>query len=308
MEHPSEPPTNDGRSGRTERRSQPALPVHERRLRLAGGAVLLAACAAVVGSLLGLGSSGSSSAEAEKRAASPWQQARARLAVESRTIDRTLARTPYVSRGSGGERNVALTFDDGPGAQTAQILETLERFDADATFFSLGAAVAEYPRQNRAALLAGHSVGNHTYDHPRLAYLPEAEQARQIDSATDALRREGPYGPRLFRPPYGSFDATTLDLLRERALLMVLWSVDATDFGGADREAVAARVLDEVEPGSIVLMHDGGGDRTETVAALAKVLRGLERRGLEPVTVPELLATNPPPADQPPPVSLDGMP
>ncbi len=284
-----------------------ARPEHRRRILTA---LLLAALVAfAIDSAVGPSHELSGAdAIAEKEAPSPWQQARGRLEHESAIVDRTLRNALYVSRGNDARPNVALTFDDGPGSETPAILEILGRFDAKATFFSLGSAVGEHPQQNRAELLAGHAIGNHTFDHPRLAGLPPEEQERQIDATTEALRKEGLKSARLFRPPFGSFDATTLELLRKRRQLMVLWSLDATDFGGSDSTGIAARVLDEIEPGSIVLMHDGGGDRSETVAALPAVLRGLEQRGLRAVTVPELLATNPPPRDQLPPTALDGLP
>lgn len=112
--------------------------------------------------------------------------------------------------------------------------------------------------------------------------------------------------PRLFRPPYGSFDPMTLSLLAKRRSLMVLWSVDTGDFARPGADAIVSRALDDAEPGAIILLHDGPGARPQTVAALPRILAGLEARGLEPVTVPQLLRTNPPPRRQPPPAPLEG--
>jgi peptidoglycan/xylan/chitin deacetylase (PgdA/CDA1 family) len=94
----------------------------------------------------------------------------------------------------------------------------------------------------------------------------------------------------LFRPPYGRYDDETLKILRRRGMLMILWTVDTSDYSATAKPAeVAARVLAEVEPGGIVLMHDAGGDRAVTARALTLVIRGLRRRGLRLVTVPQLL-------------------
>ena len=105
--------------------------------------------------------------------------------------------------------------------------------------------------------------------------------------------------PRLFRPPYGSFNDETVSLLDQRSALMVLWSVDTGDYENPGWEVIADRALAEVRPGSVILLHDGGGDRAQTLVALPLILEGLEgRAGLRPVTVPQLLADNPPPRDQ----------
>src|SRR5207248_4636362 len=99
--------------------------------------------------------------------------------------------------------------------------------------------------------------------------------------------------PVLFRPPYGSFNATTLSILHSQKLLMVLWSVDTSDYARPGVDAIVKSAVSGAGPGAIVLMHDGGGDRSETVAALPRIIRGLRRRGFHLVTVSQLLAADP---------------
>lgn len=213
-------------------------------------------------------------------------------------LDRVLGYTPFLKQGVGRERNVALTFDDGPGDQTEQVLKILRRFDAPSTFFLNGYVFDGRESIVRRIVREGHAIGNHGQDHAHMGQLSKRDQARQIDMVEELIEADGVEPPRIFRPPYGSFDQTTLDLLGKRDMLMVLWSIDTTDYAQPGAEAIVSRALDEVEPGSVILMHDAGGDRTQTIEALPKILRGLKKRNLTPVTVPELLRTNPPPRDQ----------
>ena len=104
--------------------------------------------------------------------------------------------------------------------------------------------------------------------------------------------------PRLFRPPYASFNADTIELLDHRRLLMVLWSVDTGDYLDPGSEVIAERALEGVERARSSCSTTAGGDRAETIDALPSIIRGLRRRGLEPVTIPELLISDPPPRDQ----------
>jgi peptidoglycan/xylan/chitin deacetylase (PgdA/CDA1 family) len=192
-------------------------------------------------------------------------------------VDRVLARMAWVARGGTARREVALTFDDGPGPFTAPVIDALQRLHAPATFFTLRG-----PR-DYGGRFAG---GDHSRTHARLDRLPAARQREEIGRA------------RLFRPPYGTFDKATLRILRHRHELMVLWDVDSEDYAGLGAQAIAARVVRLARPGSIVLLHDGGGDRSQTLAAIPAIVRGLRARHLRPVTVPRLLRDAPPPRHQ----------
>ena len=112
--------------------------------------------------------------------------------------------------------------------------------------------------------------------------------------------------PRLFRPPYGAFNATTFRELHHLHMLMVLWSVDTADYTMPGVQAIVQRALSGAKPGAIILMHDGGGNRSETIAALPAIVSGLRKRGLRPATVPQLLLDDPPSRGQPIPRSLTG--
>ena len=140
--------------------------------------------------------------------------------------------------------------------------------------------------------------------HPQLGELTGPKQIGEIDGQARLLRAARIPYPRLFRPPYGSFDSDTRGLLQERRMLMVLWSVNPEDYYGPGAKRIVKRVLEAVRPGSIVLMHDGGGDRSETVRAVPRIVQKLRARGYRLVSVPRLLRDDPPPRRQGPPPNI----
>ena len=220
------------------------------------------------------------------------------LAEQEAAVDEVLSYTEYVREGQPLKPEVALTFDDGPGPYTDEIMRILRKTDTPATFFALGGMQEGFPGVTRKQLRQGHAVGSHSYGHQHMGQLSISGQLaefRAFDEAFDSQRLER---PRLFRPPYGAFNEQTMDLLANRGQLMVLWSVDTGDYENPGWDVIAERALDGAKPGAIILMHDAGGDRAQTVVALPKIIRGLERKGLTPVTVPQLLIDDPPPRDQ----------
>src|SRR4029077_1467164 len=127
-----------------------------------------------------------------------------------------------------------------------------------------------------------------TADHRHMALLSPADQRAEVLQQAAAIVPEGAPFPRLFRPPFGSCNDSTRSLLRGLHILMVRWSVDTADYRRPGSKAIVARALAGARPGAIILLHDAGGDRSQTVAALPRVIRGLRRRHLRPVTVPRL--------------------
>jgi peptidoglycan-N-acetylglucosamine deacetylase len=221
-------------------------------------------------------------------------------------VARVLARTPYVASGTSRRREVALTFDDGPGPDTPALLRLLQRRHVPATFFLTGRAARRRPAVVLRERRAGFALGDHTDSHAFLSRLAPLGQAAEIDAAAQAITALERARPVLFRPPYGAFDQPTLALLRARGMLMVLWSVDSEDYRRPGTARIVANVLGAARAGAIVLLHDGGGDRSQTLAALPAIVRGLRDRGYRLVTVPRLLRDDPPPSHQPPPSSLAG--
>jgi peptidoglycan/xylan/chitin deacetylase (PgdA/CDA1 family) len=131
-----------------------------------------------------------------------------------------------------------------------------------------------------------------------MSRLPAGAQASQLLQDTTAIGRYGAGFPRLFRPPYGLWNATTLKLLRRYRMLMVLWTVDTSDYRRPGVSAIVRSAVSGARPGAIILLHDAGGNRSETVSALPKIIASLHARGYRLVTVPRLLLDNPPPRNQ----------
>ncbi len=225
-------------------------------------------------------------------AATPQPQTLA--ARENRAIDGVLARMPAITEGGPHGHEVALTFDDGPGPYSEHLVDTLHRLRVPATFFAIGVMEQWFSPATRAELRDGDVVGDHTQTHPLLAALSPADQRLQLLDQAAEIEQQGASFPRLFRPPYGSFNAATLRQLRQLHMLMVLWSTDTSDYTLPGVRAIVRRALQGAHPGAIILLHDAGGNRVQTIAALPAIVRGLRRRGLTPVTIPRLLLDDPP--------------
>ncbi len=221
-----------------------------------------------------------------------------RLRAESRAINSVLSYTPFVAVGTRRRRAIALTFDDGPSPYTPAVLRVLTRLHVPATFFVVGQQLHYFSGAVRSELRQGFEVADHTQNHAWLPRLNSSTQVAQIRDAAAGLRRLGAPFPRLFRPPYGAYNRGTLQALRKLRMLMVLWSIDPGDWRRPGTNAIVANVLANSRPGAIVIMHDGGGDRSQTVAALPAIIRGLRRRYYSLVSVPTLLAIDAPPRHQ----------
>ena len=181
---------------------------------------------------------------------------------------------------SAGSRVLYLTFDDGPSPRwTPQVLELLRRYRAQATFFVVGSLVDAYPALVRRLVREGHALGNHTYGHIRLTRMSEREFAAELERADAAIRRVTGTSSLWLRPPYGAIDASTRVRAARRGYRLVMWDVDPQDWRQPSAESIAAHVLGNARPGAIVLLHDGGGDRSQTIAALERILSGLCGRG-----------------------------
>jgi peptidoglycan/xylan/chitin deacetylase (PgdA/CDA1 family) len=207
---------------------------------------------------------------------------------------------PYVAVAGKRGREIALTFDDGPGPYTLDVVRTLHRLRTPGTFFQVGTTEHYFTDAQRAELSDPLiTIGDHTQNHRRLDRLSRADQGKEIDAQAGVLRAAGAPAPTLFRPPYGAYDAATLALLRERHLTLVMWSVDSEDYRRPGVDAIVANVLAGAKPGAIILLHDAGGDRSQTIAALPRIVQALRARHYTLVSIPQLLHDAPPPLKQP---------
>ncbi len=183
----------------------------------------------------------------------------------------------YIDDGPGV---IALTIDDGPSpVYTPQILRLLRRYRIRAAFSMIGMNVAAHPRVARRVARAGHLIVNHTWSHPDLALLSAPEIEWQMDQATEVIRRVTGRHPHLFRAPYGAWSPTVLQRCAATGMTPLDWSVDPRDWSQPGVNAIASNILDTTRTGSIILEHDGGGNRSQTVAALRIVLPRLLAAG-----------------------------
>ena len=185
---------------------------------------------------------------------------------------------------------VALTFDDGPWPNsTRRFLAVLQRMKVKATFFMVGYLIERYPDIVRSVIRAGMTIGDHSWSHPYRTPFKDLKPHRiQTEVARPAamLRHRFGVDVRLFRAPGGSYNPNVIRTARAAGMNLVQWSVDPHDYLGSARPAKIARsVLSHVEPGSIVLMHDGGGDQSATLRALPRIIRGIRGMGLELVAI-----------------------
>jgi peptidoglycan-N-acetylglucosamine deacetylase len=289
-------------------------PSRQRVYRRRRGAAAIVAIALVALLIAAVGSGGgsphakpkaTSRAHAVIRRTLSEEQAVAKKAEEG-AIDHVLSYTPAITAGGSTGNEVALTFDDGPGPYTQQLVGVLNRYGVKATFFAIGEEERYFSAGTVLELRSGDVVGDHTETHPMLAAMSAHEQHEELFEQIARIELLGGPRPRLFRPPYGSFDATTFAQLKKLKLLMVLWSTDTDDYTLPGVPAIVQSALAGAHPGAIILMHDAGGDRSETVAALPAIIEGLRRKGLHPVTIPKLMLDDPPPPGQPLPKSLAG--
>ena len=178
---------------------------------------------------------------------------------------------------------VYLTFDDGPHRiYTPQVLDVLARHDARATFFVLGSLAEEHPHLIERIVAEGHTVANHTWNHEALGGLPR-EAFDETVSRTQQVLAEA--SSPCLRPPYGSIDAFTEQWAGSHGLALMTWTVDPADWRQPPAESIADHIVDHATAESVVLLHDGGGHRTETVRGLDMALERLSARGVrfEPV-------------------------
>ena len=182
------------------------------------------------------------------------------------------------------ERNVvALTFDDGPSEYTEAFLDVLRAKHAHGTFFEIGQEMPGREDTMRRILREGDEIGDHTVNHVEYpGYFQIAGAAARIRSSTH-------FEPCLFRPPGGAVDSSVVDTAGALGMQTILWDVDPTDWANPGSGAVYSRIVSAARPGSIILMHDGGGDRSGTLAALPRIIETLRGRGYRFATVSELL-------------------
>jgi peptidoglycan/xylan/chitin deacetylase (PgdA/CDA1 family) len=199
-----------------------------------------------------------------------------------------------VFHGRSADREIALTFDDGPWSQppSSEFVDLLARLHAPATFFEIGDQISQDDpsgKVKREMLANGDMIGDHTWSHPDLLALSPTEQRDQIVRAATAIRKATGFTPCLFRAPYGAVDSSLLREARAQGFTTIQWDIDPRDWALPGETEIIDNVLNNAHDGGIVEQHFGGGPRYETLDALPAEIAGLRRKGYQLVTLTQML-------------------
>lgn len=279
----------------------PARPRPAGRRRLVGAAAVLLAVAIVAAVALG-GGDATDDGATTTAGSTDGGELRSLTGVAARATADRVERAAAVERyaklglpvycGAGRKPWVALTFDDGPGPLSGRWIAAMAKADAPMTLFRIGRNVPGNEEYVRVQRNLGWDSGTHTQNHPALATLSAKDQREEIVAGDDASTRVLGRPPRLFRPPYESHDRDTDRIVEREGMVEVLWNVDTQDSLGRTsvREIVSAATKG-MQPGSIILMHEV---KPTTLEAMPRILAALRAKGLKPVTVSRMLASDGP--------------
>lgn len=195
------------------------------------------------------------------------------------------------AKGNSDGKFVALTFDDGPTPNTIKVLNVLQESDIKATFFVVGENIDEFPGALKKIDEQGHEIGNHTNTHPFTVFMSEQDIAKEILITEEKIFQLIGKRTTLFRAPYALYPSNLMKIAGLLNLNIISWDVDPEDWRNSNAEIISQNVIKEVEPGSIILLHDGPPelDRTPTVEALKIIITELKNANYQFVTVTELL-------------------
>ncbi len=218
-----------------------------------------------------------------------WQQEATAKGLSSDLPQRFQGATISEAKLGQGKKVIALTFDDGPWPQTTlQVLDILKKNDIKGTFFVVGQNVKHYPEMVKQIVSEGHAIGNHTWHH-WYHYMNPQTAAYEVDRTTDIIYKTTGVKTSLFRPPGGIMTNGVANYARNSKYGIIMWSSDSIDYSRPSVAKLIHNVFREAKPGGIVLMHDGGGNRSQTVQALPTIIENFRKQGYSFVTIPELL-------------------
>ncbi len=283
----------------------PRMPRPAPWLGLLIGLALLTGVAALVAHLSGGGDGSSGDATGRTTTAPPADPAALRAAAARRAMAQIALWGQPVYRGAPDSKLVGLSFDDGPAPATMRTLAALNRLGVHATFFVIGRQVRGNQRELRAIVAHGNEIAVHTWDHPDLTTLTNAQVRGELIDTRDVIKEATGVDAGLYRPPYGAVNDRVIRAIASARMVPVQWDTDGDDWTGIPAAQISRKVLAEVHPGAIILLHDGGGPRGQTVKAIPAIVKGIRARGLTPVPVGELLERDPPARDGAPVETVD---
>ena len=197
---------------------------------------------------------------------------------------------PIVPDNNG--KGVGISFDDGPSIYTERYLAILREHNVHATFFNIGRNVDMYPKLSQQLLAEGHHIASHTYTHPPLNRRNKEQVQDELREAAASISKATDVATTMLRPPYGAFNLNVWLATGGLISSEILWTHDTFDWKQPGVDAIVNRALDNITPGSVILMHDGGGKRDQDLEALPRILEGLKAKGLQPMSIHELIASD----------------
>lgn len=182
-------------------------------------------------------------------------------------------------------KTVAITFDDGPSKYTPQVLKILQQEGITATFFELGESIDKYPQYTKMLYDAGMSIQGHSYHHEDFTRTSNNGIAKTVNKVSQSIKSTTGETPQCTRPPYGAHTKRVDTVLKKNNQGIILWNVDSLDWSRPGPAKIVNNVMTTVRPGSIILFHDGGGDRTQTIASLPIIIKNLKKNGYTFTTI-----------------------
>jgi len=218
-----------------------------------------------------------------------WQQQAKAKGLAYNVPERFQGVTIAEAKLSQGQKVIALTFDDGPWpTSTANVLDILKKNNIKATFFVVGQMLKNHPDLGVRIVTEGHVIANHTWTH-RYHFMNPQVAAYEVESTSDLIFQTTGVKTTLFRPPGGIMNNGVAAYARNQKYTIVMWSADSVDYSNPGLPRLISNVTRASKPGGIVLLHDGGGNRSRTVQALPQIISHFKKQGYSFVTVPELL-------------------
>ncbi len=203
------------------------------------------------------------------------------------TLSSSVLESKFIRQGSEEVNKVAITFDDGPYLLTEKYIEVLQTYDVPATFFMIGVQIEKYPDSAKKIIENGYEVGIHSYAHTQLTRMSIDPIDDDFQKTITAIKNIADTDIRFFRPPFGDFNDSIIQIAKSYDLTTVLWCIDPRDWQKDDPDAIAEHIIEKAENGAIILLHEG---REGTLAALPLIIEGLRENNFEIVSLSELLS------------------
>jgi peptidoglycan/xylan/chitin deacetylase (PgdA/CDA1 family) len=202
-------------------------------------------------------------------------------------LSQSVIASKFIRQGAQDKKRVSITFDDGPYSFTEKYINILQEYNVHAAFFLIGIQVEKYPDEAKKIVESGYEIGIHSYNHRQLTAMSINSIEDDFQRSLSAVKKITDSDIRFFRPPFGDFNDTVIDIAKKHKLTTILWCVDPRDWQRDDPDIIAQHVIENAVNGAIILLHEG---RKSTLLALPQIIEGLWEKGFDIVSLSELLS------------------